>query len=128
MMTKEPANITIKVLLTRQHRNTDGDYERFLEHIRLWRPPQSLLMKIQSGKVLHSEESSDDQLLQTLTNYPSSTVIAVSHHAANRVNKVVIDSILVKSMFLGYVQSDCELGKIPLYKGMHVKEQTTYSC
>ena len=55
-----------------------------------------------------------------MTNYPESTVITVSCHAANRINTVYITRILGKSSFLGHVTSDCELGEIPVYKGMRV--------
>ena len=112
MAVKALSKITVKVLLTKQHRNSGGDYEKFLEHIRFWQPSQSLLTKIQQGKVLHDEEPTDEELLQTLTLYQTSTVITVSRHAAIRVNKVVMNHILDKSMFLGYIQSDCELDKI----------------
>jgi hypothetical protein len=77
-----------------------------------------LLNKIQNGKTLYPNSPNDEELLAALTNYPNSTVITVSHNAANRINKVVLDSILEKSMFLGFVDSKCDLGRIPIYKGM----------
>ena len=55
-----------------------------------------------------------------MTNYPESTVITVSRHAANRINTVYITRILDKSSVLGHVTSDCELGEIPVYKRMRV--------
>ncbi len=89
-------------------------------HIRCWRLSQHLLDQIQKDRVLFDEEPTDEDILQALTNHPNSTVITVSHKAANRINQVVLDSILDKSSFLGYVECDCALAKIPLYKGMGV--------
>ena len=52
--------------------------------------------------------------------YPCSTVITVSRHAANRIHNVVLSNLPEKSILLGYGTSDCKLGKIPIYKGMRV--------
>ena len=55
-----------------------------------------------------------------MTNFPESTVITVSRHAANHINSVFINKILQESTLLGHVTSNCELGKIPVFKGMRV--------
>ena len=120
MMGDKLNNVTIKSLLTEQHRTDDNYYPQFLQHIRFWRPSQCLLNKIQHQKILFHEEPTDDQLLSALTMYPNSTVITVSHRASNRVNKVVIENILNTSSLLGEIESDCSLGRIPIYKGMRV--------
>ena len=116
---KLPA-ITNKVILTEQHRNDDDDYARFLTHIRSWRPSQHLLDHIQKDRVLFNDEPTDDDILHALTNHPNSTVITVSHKAANRINRVVLNTILDKSLFLADVECDSALGTIPIYKGMRV--------
>ena len=113
-------NINMKVVLTEQHRSEDEKYAKFLDHIRVWQPSQKLLNEIQKDKILFDHEPNDDDIFQALTNYPESTVITVSRHAANRINTVYITRILDKSSFLGHVTSDCELGEIPVYKGMRV--------
>jgi hypothetical protein len=120
MRSDQLRSITTKVILTEQHRNDDDEYGKFLTHIRSWRPSQHLLDQIQKDRILFYEEPTDEDILQALINHPNSTVITVSHKAANRINKVVLHSILDKSSFLGYVECDCALGKIPLYKGMRV--------
>ena len=40
-------NISMKVLLTEQHRTDDDKYAKFLDHIRLWQPSQKLLNEMQ---------------------------------------------------------------------------------
>ena len=47
-------------------------------------------------------------------------MITVSRHAANCINSVFINKILQKLTLLGHATSDCELGKIPVFKGMRV--------
>lgn len=120
MNSKQLANITMKVQLNQQHRNNDDFFEQFLQHIRFWRPSQSLLAKIQQNHVLHEHEPTDDELLQTLIDFPTSTVITVSHRAANRVNNIVLQHMFGDTMLLGYIDSDCQLGKIPVYKSMRI--------
>ena len=50
-----------------------------------------------------------------LNRFPETTVITVSHHAANRIN-----AVLDMSSLLGHVTSDSQLGKIPVYKDIRV--------
>lgn len=120
MTTQKLSNVTIKILLTEQHRNNDSDYSTFLQHIRLCRPSQKQLDKIQFGKILFQQEPTNAQLIEVVTNFYESTVITVSRKAANRINNVVLTSVLKNSPLLGHVVCDCELGKIPVYKGMKV--------
>ena len=120
MTSSKLTNITVKILLTVQHRSEDEYYSGFLQHIRLWRPSQHLLNEIQAEKTLYTEDSTDEELLKRLQNFPTSTVITVSHNAANRINNVVLNSIFDSSSCLGYVNSDCDLGRIPVYRGMKV--------
>ncbi len=75
-----------------------------------------MLDEIQEDKILYEKEPTDEELLQCLQKYPDNTVITVSHRAANRINNIVIDNILQKSDFLGYIHSDCDSGRIPVYK------------
>ena len=77
-------------------------------------------MKYKLKKTLYTEDSTDEELLKCLQNFPTSTVITVSHNAANRINNVVLNSIFNSSSCLGYVNSDCDLGRIPVYQGMKV--------
>lgn len=112
--------ITNKIILTEQHRNDDDDYAKFLNHIRCWRPSQRLLDEIQKDRLFFHEQPSDENILQALIDHPHSTVITVSHKAANRINQIVLDRILDKSSLLGNVKCDCQLPEIPLYKGMRV--------
>ena len=53
-----------------------------------WRPSQHPLDQIQKDRVLFDEEPTDEDILQALTNHPNSTVITVSHKAANSINQV----------------------------------------
>ena len=110
----------MKVLLIGQHRSEDDKYARFLDHIRVWQPSQKLLNKIQKEKILFDYDPNDEEIFQALTYFPESTLITVSCHAAIRINTVYITRILDKSSLLGHVTSDCELGHIPVYKGMRV--------
>ena len=84
---KLPA-ITNKVILTEQHRNDDDEYSRFLTHIRSWHPSQHLLDQIQKDRILFNHEPTDNDILHELTNHPNSTVITVSHKAANHINRM----------------------------------------
>ena len=121
MTSEQLRKITSKVVLTEQYRNDDHEYQTFLDHIRHWRPSQNLLDQIQCGKVLFDKDPRDEDLLHALlNNNPNSTVITVSNNAANRINNVVLDHILDKSMLLGHVECDSDLGRIPVYKGMKV--------
>ena len=120
MRFEQLSTITNKVILTEQHRNDDDHYGKFLNHIRSWHPSQQLLDQMQKDWVLFDEGPSDKDILQALISHPNSTVITVSHKAANRINQVVLDSILDKSSLLGYVKCDCDLPKMPLYKDMRV--------
>lgn len=89
MKSEQLPKITTKVLLTERHRSEDNDYAKFLQHIGHWRPSQNLLDKIQIGRTLFDNDPTDEQLLKALTENPNSTVITVSHNAANRINQVV---------------------------------------
>ena len=120
MTSSKLTNITVKILLTVQHRSEDEYYSGFLQHVRLWCPSEHLLNEIQAEKTLYTEDSTDEELLKCLQNFPTSTVITVSHNAANRINNVVLNSIFDSSSCLGYVNSDCDLGRIPVYQGMKV--------
>ena len=112
--------ITNKVILTEQHRNDDDEYSKFLTHIRSWRPSQHLLDQIQKDRILFNHEPTDNDILHALTNHPNSTVITVLHNAANHINRVVLNSILDRSLFLVDVTCDSALSTIPIYKGMRV--------
>ena len=120
MTSDKLADITMKVVLTEQHRTQDDKYSNFLDHIRLWQPSQKLLNQIQKGRILCDHDPSDDELFDVLNRFPQSTVICVSHHAANRINAAFLNRILDKRLLLGHVTSDCQLGTIPLYKNMRV--------
>ena len=111
-------SICMKLILTEQHRSEDEKYAKFLDHIHLWKPSQKLLNEIQKERILFDHDP--DKIFQVLTNFPESTVITVSHPAENRINSVFINKILQESTLLGHVTSDCELGKIPVFKGMRV--------
>ena len=102
---KLPA-ITNKVILTEQHKNNDDEYSRFLTHIRSCRPSQHLLDQIQKDRILFNHEPTDNDILHALTNHPNSTVIIVSHKAANCINSVVLNSILDRSLFLADLACD----------------------
>ena len=102
---KLPA-ITNKVILTEQHKNNDDEYSRFLTHIRSLCPSQPLLDQIQKDRILFNHEPTDNDILHALTNHPNSTVITVSHKAASRINRVVLNSTLDRSLFLADVACD----------------------
>ena len=85
MTSDKLADITMKVVLTEQHRTQDDKYSNFLDHICLWQPSQKLLNQIQKGRILCDHDPSDDELFDVLNRFPQSTVICVSHHAANRI-------------------------------------------
>ena len=55
-------NISMKVLLTEQHRTDDDKYAKFLDHIRLWQLSQKLLNEMQKDRILFYHDPTDDEL------------------------------------------------------------------
>ena len=112
--------LTVKIKMTVQHHTVQGRYEKFLRHIRHWQPSQKLLDDIQDDRILHEHDPTDEELLDTLMKHPLSTVITVSHNAANSVNKAVIKNIFENDRCLGQIICDSAIGNIPAYAGLRV--------
>lgn len=108
--------------LTQQYRVLDEEYEKFIQHIRYWRPTQQLLDQMQQGRVIcQQSEPTDDEIYHVVSQNPDSTVLTVSKRACHKVNQAVIARLFAQKMPLAHVQCDNEeTTDTPIYKDMRV--------
>ncbi len=107
--------------LTKQYRVLDEQYEKFINHIRHWRPSQQLLDLMQHNRIAcpHTQPT-EDEIFQVVSQNPDSTVLTVSKRACVTVNQAVITRLFSEESPLAYVQCDYGMDVIPIYNHMRI--------
>ena len=112
---------TCRYQLKQQHRTGDAQYLSFLNTIRQWVPTQALLDTIQENRVISNGPTvTDEDILHAYQLNSAGTVLTFTSRAANRINKLIVETIFQNKQPLCTAQLDCELPPMPIYAGMRV--------
>ena len=113
---------TYSYTLKGQHRVGDPDYLAFLDHIRNWVPNESLLSRIQEGRVLGPDGIvNPEQLMRAFQSNPNSVILTFTNNAANYINNSVVPMLFANDQPIANCQLDTDtLQSVPIYKGMRV--------
>ena len=114
--------ISLRHELVDQFRCSDPEYYEILNHIRHWKPTNSILSTLHSGgRLLSNDDNVSDELIyNTFCNFPLSTFVTVTKAACNRVNNIVCTHVFSASDMLGTIQLDNSEEPTEVYKNMRV--------
>ena len=116
------SGVSVKHLLVDQFRCSDPEYYDILNHLRVWHPTPSILARLQeSGRLINEKcDVSDDDILRTVKQWPTSIFVTVSRAASTRVNNVVCQNMFAASTQLGTIQFDNADEPSPVFQHMRV--------
>ena len=104
-----------------QYRCEDGKYYKVLNHLRYYKPTQSLLAELHRGRVVVPSPIMTSSLL--CVNY----LLTLSQPFRERPANLVAVQHLFTTVLLAQIQYDCDLPPISIYRGMQViKTQNRY--
>ncbi len=93
----------------------------FLDHIRNWVPNDSLLSRIQEGRVLcpdgvvHSEK-----IMHAFQTNPNSVLLTFTNNAANNINNMILSTLFENVQPIAKCQLDSDTDLTLIYQGMRV--------